>query len=616
MIVTGRAPAGCRRIPSRTVTRNLEAERFRGPPSFGLVWMPLSPPGILYLVTGRLSSISTDFDFCLISASHFSTSADRSLFALRHRDMSAAQVGFRSASDMASSNGSDRGTLLNGLRSSPRNQLLQQQQQQPPQQQQNPFANMSLLQQQQMMALYQQQQLELAQQQAQLEMQLQLEQMRLQNLACAPLSIQLTRPLTCRVVDSLQEQIMLGQVAQAQVQAQAQADLQQRQGQQGTGNRFAQGGVLAERALARRQAQWEAAQQQQQKMQPEADEATEVDQVSPLRRLPQNSTPQHQQQPKFQAGGHHRRASSSNSFLSSPTSPIDPLSTTPALVLSKPGESFPTPATANVSPTLTGIGSGRVTRVSHHHTDSGSSASTQSSLSSLLQSERSGNDTPSSEVVSFDQKLAYVAANPNAAASSPIVEAQHRRGSNGSNGSPQFHDSPKLNPFSTVFIPGSTSTPAAAKLSNGSSVSPPGSSGGQGGFAYRGPRSGTPPSNGSPATRNGRGGTPVSASLGAMAIRQPRGPPTHESELEAQNFNSRIRRRAVAAIKALGVRLPASPTLSQDGQQQQPGGGSRKASLDPEASAFQLPMLSPGLSAIMAATRARGERLRQDGNGF
>lgn len=468
-------------------------------------------------------------------------------------------------SPMPTATGTDRGALLNGLRTSPRTPSVSQMQYQQQQQQQQQ------LQVAQMQAMYQQQQYDLAQQQAALELQLQLEQFRLQNLA-------------------LQEQIMRGQVAQAQAQAEAEAALQQRLGERNVytaplksaaligsrGFAAAQGGVLAERALARRNLQQE-----------------------------QQQTPVHQQ---VYRGHHHRRQSSTGSYLSSSTSHHDPNAPTPALILSKPGEAFPISSPASMSV------------VSHKHSDSdGSSASSaQSSLDAFLSSRGQGSDesfvdSPASEITSFANSMS-VNANPSVPVKGTAEDAWKPEAtsppSNNETGSPK----PKLNPFSSVFVPASMSHSATAAPSVAAPAPVLVAPAVRG--VYRAPRSGSPPSGTSSPLGRLAGGTRLSptatgtAAVFALATRQPKGPPSHAEEIESQNFNSRLRKRAIGAIRNLNLvpRSPTAPSVAQFGSVALPFEWQQQQQVQYSVPSHMQPMqMTPGLAALMQATRTREE---------
>ncbi|KAH9824842.1 hypothetical protein DFH28DRAFT_1116988 [Melampsora americana] len=456
-----------------------------------------------------------------------------------------------------------------------------------PSQQQAGFAPgaMNMYQQQQIQAaLYQQQQLEFAQQQAQLEMHLQLEQMRLQNLA-------------------LQEQIMVGQVrAHQQAQAQAQAE-QLRSGFHSPRNAPAsgrlnftqsQGGIFAERALARRQ-------------QAEADalyarfhpnEQEEDDLLQDL--------PSHAQR------GHGDRGQSM---------------TPPALVFSKPDEAFPVLAPSAAATISTASTSPKVTSKSHQHTDSDSSASTVGSLSSFTTRSLQNSECDNHEGESKPDK-----STPPKKKFSEVVKSSASKATpppSKSAISVNTTAPPKLNPFSNVFVPGSASStnssPKPSAIEKPASSSPIATATNSPAPAtastpvadppavlYRAVRSKSPPV-GSSNTPRAPAARSVSNSLpgiivGAMPIRQPRGPAA-EAELTNQNFATRIRKRA---IKALGARPSPSPTPTQfqfhpqlfDNLMIQP----QQQFLDIGDSGIHHGMMSPGLAHLMAAARAREER--------
>lgn len=446
-------------------------------------------------------------------------------------------------------------------------------------------ATMNMYQQQQIQAaLYQQQQLEFAQQQAQLEMHLQLEQMRLQNLA-------------------LQEQIMVGQV-RAHQQAQAQAQAEQLRGGYVARNAPAgarlnfshsQGGIFAERALARRQ-------------QAEADalyarfHPNEQEEDDLLQDLPSHT----------QRGPADRGQSL----------------TPPALVFSKPDEAFPVLAPSAAATITSATTSPKVTSKSHQHTDSDSSASTVGSLSSFTTRSLQNSECDNHEGESKPDKTT-----PPKKKFSEVVKASATKvapAASKSSISVNTTVPPKLNPFSSVFVPGSasstnsspkqsaveksasssppatvTSSPAPASTASTPVASPPA-------LLYRAVRSKSPPVGPSNTTR-APAGRSVSNSLpavvmGAMPVRQPRGPAA-EAELTNQNFATRIRKRA---IKALGARPLPSPTPTQfqfhpqlfDNLMIQP----QQQYLDMGETGIHSGMMSPGLTQLMAAARAREER--------
>jgi len=445
---------------------------------------------------------------------------------------------------------------------------------------------MNMYQQQQLQAaLYQQQQLEFAQQQAQLEMHLQLEQMRLQNLA-------------------LQEQIMVGQV-RAHQQAQAQAQAEQLRGgfhaarNAPAGGRLnfthSQGGIFAERALARRQ-------------QAEADalyarfHPNEQEEDDLLQDLP----------------SHVQRGSADRGQSLTP----------PALVFSKPDEAFPvlaSSAAATITPAST---SPKVTSKSHQHTDSDSSASTVGSLSSFTTRSLQNSECDNHEGESKPDK-----ATPPKKKFSEVVKASAAKVAPAASKSAISVNTtapPKLNPFSSVFVPGSasstnsspkqsgveksarssptataTNSPAPASAASTPAASPPA-------LLYRAVRSKSPPGSASnttraPAARSVSNSLPAVV-LGAMPVRQPRGPAA-EAELTNQNFATRIRKRA---IKALGARPSPSPTPTQfqfhpqifENTMIQP----QQQYLDIGETGLHHGMMSPGLAQLMAAARAREER--------
>jgi len=355
-------------------------------------------------------------------------------------------------------------------------------------------------------ALYQQQQIEFAQQQAQLEMHLQLEQMRLQNLA-------------------LQEQIMIGQVHAHQAHAQAQAEQQQFQNTYYSTNKPSgpgrmtftqgQGGMLAERALARRQ-------------QAEADA------------LYAQCYPNVQEEDDVLRELGHGPVSSVSSERSSNLTP-------PAVVVSKPDEAFPLLASVD-SPFAKSTGYPKLT---NQHTPGNISQGSVSPPNSTDQPQ-----VEASPPVPIKKKF------------SDVVKSSAVKPNTSANSNTAASPAPKLNPFSSVFVPGSTGGPeseaptSAAKASPAPKVvsftesapEPVAAS-----EVYRAPRAKSPPSSkGSKPASN----PPAASSQlvpGGMPTRQPRGPAA-EAELTNQNFATRIRKRAIGAIKTLGPRPPTSPT--------------------------------------------------------
>ncbi|POV96422.1 hypothetical protein PSHT_15142 [Puccinia striiformis] len=362
-------------------------------------------------------------------------------------------------------------------------------------------------------ALYQQQQIEFAQQQAQLEMHLQLEQMRLQNLA-------------------LQEQIMIGQAHAHQAHAQAQAEQQQQQ----LHNTFystnkapaqgRQGGMLAERALARRQqAEADALYAQ---CYPNVEEEDDV-----LREL-----------------GHAPPYSSVGSDRSSNLTP-------PAVVVSKPDEAFPLLASAD-SPFAKTSGFPKLIN---------QQAATDSQPRSFAATLSKGSVSPASSVDNSQAKDTSVA--PTKKKFSDVLKSSAAKPPSQTSANATAAPAPKLNPFSSVFVPGSNSGPeteAAAPVTTASppqkmvsfveptqDVAPvPG--------VYRAPGAKSPPTS---VKGNRASSTPLTSIIqlvpGGMPTRQPRGPAA-EAELTNQNFATRIRKRAIGAIKTLGTRPPTSPS--------------------------------------------------------
>ncbi|KAI7939365.1 hypothetical protein MJO29_014101 [Puccinia striiformis f. sp. tritici] len=390
----------------------------------------------------------------------------------------------------------------------------------PPQQGFGPGGINMYHQQQIQSALYQQQQIEFAQQQAQLEMHLQLEQMRLQNLA-------------------LQEQIMIGQAHAHQAHAQAQAEQQQ---QQQLHNTFystnkapaqgrmtftqGQGGMLAERALARRQqAEADALYAQ---CYPNVEEEDDV-----LREL-----------------GHAPPYSSVGSDRSSNLTP-------PAVVVSKPDEAFPLLASAD-SPFAKTSGFPKLIN---------QQAATDSQPRSFAATLSKGSVSPASSVDNSQAKDTSVA--PTKKKFSDVLKSSAAKPPSQTSANATAAPAPKLNPFSSVFVPGSNSGPeteAAAPVTTASppqkmvsfveptqDVAPvPG--------VYRAPGAKSPPTS---VKGNRASSTPLTSIIqlvpGGMPTRQPRGPAA-EAELTNQNFATRIRKRAIGAIKTLGIRPPTSPS--------------------------------------------------------
>ncbi|CAH7676820.1 hypothetical protein PPACK8108_LOCUS11928 [Phakopsora pachyrhizi] len=459
---------------------------------------------------------------------------------------------------------------------------------------------MNLYHQQQLQeALYQQQQIEFAQQQTQLEMHFQLEQMRLQNLA-------------------LQEQIMLGQV-QAQQQSQAQAENQLRSTLYASAkpmgsNRLnltqSQGSVLAERALARRQ-------------QAEADALY------------------HHYYPGPEESIGAAEASLADAQLLELQSRHGTPSP-PAVVVSKPGASFPVFAPAQTSAVKISPPAPKLTTKSQKQIEleaAGKNLSDNSALPGLHNS-ANGKDSVSSAaknapMVTPGKKFSEVVK------SSPVSDASL---------SGLASAAAKLNPFSSVFVPGSNGgseqeqapavSPEVNELTRKNSDSSSQSECSERNIAsitsaapsnvYRAPKSKTPPSSTKAAASR-----IVSAPLAnmpsqslscAMPTRQPRGPAA-EAELTNQNFATRIRKRAIGAIKTLGPRQPASPGLLPSNaasyqyyqqqqhlldalivQQQQQQVLAAAGFLDTDPGYYSS-MVSPGgIAHLMATARAREER--------
>ncbi|KAA1132839.1 hypothetical protein PGTUg99_008884 [Puccinia graminis f. sp. tritici] len=390
----------------------------------------------------------------------------------------------------------------------------------PPQQGFGPGGINMYHQQQIQTALYQQQQIEFAQQQAQLEMHLQLEQMRLQNLA-------------------LQEQIMIGQVHAHQAHAQAQAEQQHQ-----LHNTFystnkapapgrmtftqGQGGMLAERALARRQqAEADALYAQ---CYPNVEEEDDV-----LREL-----------------GHGPSFSSVSSERSSNMTP-------PAVVVSKPDEAFPLLASAD---SLFGKAPGYPKL-----TNQQASADSQGVPSVVTPSQ--GSVSPSSLTDNSQAKDSPVA--PVKKKFSDVVKSSAVKPAPAAPATSNVTavPPPKLNPFSSVFVPGSNNSPESEAPAVFTKASPtqkvvsftePTPEATSAAAVYRAPRAKSPPS----AKGNRVSSTPLPAPSiqsvpGGMPTRQPRGPAA-EAELTNQNFATRIRKRAIGAIKTLGPRPPTSPS--------------------------------------------------------
>ncbi|POW05481.1 hypothetical protein PSTT_09697 [Puccinia striiformis] len=362
----------------------------------------------------------------------------------------------------------------------------------PPQQGFGPGGINMYHQQQIQSALYQQQQIEFAQQQAQLEMHLQLEQMRLQNLA-------------------LQEQIMIGQAHAHQAHAQAQAEQQQ---QQQLHNTFystnkapaqgrmtftqGQGGMLAERALARRQqAEADALYAQ---CYPNVEEEDDV-----LREL-----------------GHAPPYSSVGSDRSSNLTP-------PAVVVSKPDEAFPLLASAD-SPFAKTSGFPKLIN---------QQAATDSQPRSFAATLSKGSVSPASSVDNSQAKDTSVA--PTKKKFSDVLKSSAAKPPSQTSANATAAPAPKLNPFSSVFVPGSNSGPETEAAAPVTTASPPSENG----------------------LRQGQQSLfdPVDFyhPISGMPTRQPRGPAA-EAELTNQNFATRIRKRAIGAIKTLGTRPPTSPS--------------------------------------------------------
>lgn len=444
-------------------------------------------------------------------------------------------------------------------------------------------------------ALYQQQQVEFAQHHAQLEMHLQLEQMRLQNLA-------------------LQEQIMIGQV-HAHQQAQVQAEQQLRntlyasakpQTSRPTFN-HAQGGMLAERALARRQQAQADALYAQYYPQPDEHQADSL----------------HDSSPPLQVRSHGDRTGSQSP---------------PAVVVSRPDEVFSVFAPAEAKPVRITPAAPKVTTQAHRSVSAAATVETRKSPSSPATAtvQHTPMVTPGkkfSEVVKSSPPAANVAVAKSASALSISTTTL----------------APKLNPFSSVFVPASATsgsssdmdpTPVTASTSQ-TEASTPASEDCldtptmcQGGplNIYRGSRANSPPA--SKPTRHvsaPMSSTIVQSLMGAMPTRQPRGPAA-EAELTNQNFATRIRKRAIGAIRVMGSRPstasdPPSATHSiagyphlqqqqlleammvqqqQQHQQQQlmMAAGYLEADMG-----FHPSMVSPGgIAHLMATARAREER--------
>ncbi|PLW38443.1 hypothetical protein PCASD_10339 [Puccinia coronata f. sp. avenae] len=387
----------------------------------------------------------------------------------------------------------DNSGLLNGAR-----------RHSPPQQGFGPGGINMYHQQQIQTALYQQQQIEFAQQQAQLEMHLQLEQMRLQNLA-------------------LQEQIMIGQVHAHQAHAQAQAEQQQLQNTFYSTNKASvpgrmtftqgQGGMLAERALARRQqAEADALYAQ---CYPNVEEEDDV-----LRELG------------------HGPFSSVSSERSSNLTP-------PAVVVSKPDEAFPLLASTESSFTKAPAASQAVSSV------------VNLSLGSVSPPTSTGNSQDKAScAVPIKKKF------------SDVVKSSAVKLNTSVNSNATTAPGPKLNPFSSVFVPGSNGSAESDGPASGTKASPtqkvvsftePAPEAASAPAAYRAPRTKSPPN----ANTSRVPSTPATPLLqlvpGGMPTRQPRGPAA-EAELTNQNFATRIRKRAIGAIKTLGSRPPTSPS--------------------------------------------------------
>lgn len=485
----------------------------------------------------------------------------------------------------------DRANLHSGARS----------RRSPPQQGFGPGGINMYHQQQIQTALYQQQQIEFAQQQAQLEMHLQLEQMRLQNLA-------------------LQEQIMIGQVHAQQAHAQAQAEQQQRQlhntfystNQAPTPGRLTftqgQGGLLAERALARRQqAEADALYAQ---CYPNAEEEDDV-----LRGL----------------GGsisHYSGTSDTPHNL-----------TPPAVVVSKPDEAFPLLVPTDSSfPQLSGANKAIKDPSQSRATPDGHFSSPSSAPSSVFGlSQGSGSPPTLSEELNSTSSPPLLIKKK---FSDVVKSTLPSKPASSSNSNPSTAaPAPKLNPCSSVFVPGSTSGPDVEPVNLTTAVaetSPPQkvvlfadhhSDGGSFPGVYRAPRSKSPPCL-KPGNRiTSAPSIPVTQPVaGAMPTRQPRGPAA-EAELTNQNFATRIRKRAIGAIKTLGSRPPTSPSpisaasspnyqyLQQQQmlealmmQQHQQQALAAAGYIDSDLGFHSNTVPSSGIAHLMATARAREER--------
>lgn len=426
-------------------------------------------------------------------------------------------------------------------------------------------------------ALYQQQQMEFAQQQAQLEMHLQLEQMRLQNLA-------------------LQEQIMIGQVQAHQAHAQSQAE-QQLHNAYYSANKApnsvrvtftqGQGGMLAERALARRQqAEADALYAQ---CYPNIEEEDDV-----LREL-----------------------AHSHQFSVGPDRPNS--LTPPAVVVSKPDEAFPLLATPDP---LLARGPG--------HYQPANDAEPRFKVLPDQKPPVSQSQAPPPSLNKSDKSPGRNSPAPSIKKKFSDVVKSSARASSPSNSNAAT--AAKLNPFSSVFVPGSatTSDQEAVSAAPAAHTSPPPKvvsfnepePDSASNPVYRPPRSKSPPSAkvNAPASST----TPaVQHATAALPIRQPRGPAA-EAELTNQNFASRIRKRA---IKALATRpsncsspvSAVSPTNYQYHHQQQvlealmmqqhPQHALGVAGYLESDLGFHPSMVSPGgIAHFIATARAREER--------
>lgn len=433
-------------------------------------------------------------------------------------------------------------------------------------------------------ALYQQQQIEFAQQQAQLEMHLQLEQMRLQNLA-------------------LQEQIMIGQ---AQAQAQAEQQLHNTfysTNKAPVSNRLnfthAQGGLLAERALARRQqAEADALYAQ---CYPNLDEEDDV--LRELGRAPQYSI-----------------SSDHSSNL-----------TPPAVVVSKPDEAFPLLALVD-TPSAKSLGNSKLDERNSENRLFSQVTDPASNVGSPNSAQLAKNNNPSVAAPLAKKKFSdVVKASPPPSSKTTLP--------NPVNSTANPATAPKLNPFSSVFVPSSNTgseNEATSVAPNVNTSSPPSktvsftepepqqtsptTSG-----IYRAVQSKSPPTNKAARTTPASMTPTIQATVGATPTRQPRGPAA-EAELTNQNFATRIRKRAIGAIKTLGTRPASSPSpLSvassanmQHYQQQQMLEALMMQQHQQQALAaagylnsnagFYPNMASGGIAQLMATARAREER--------